>query len=259
MNQYQSVSELKNYAKDRLAGKFGTSILLTLLNTGITFAATMLVSTIVSFLTMSISMILTGNILTSDLGLGASVATSILQYVLTLLCSILTGVFNTGISLYYLNLASERNASVSNLFYGFQYLYRKSLTISAATALLSSVCLLPYDIFYFLYSYQIPGNWIPCMIIAMLVGMLVYVPVSLSLSQAHFLLLDFPGRSPKEILSLSIRIMKGRKRKLFLIQLSFLPLIILGIFSFGIGNLWVTPFMNMAMALYFLDIMKSAS
>ena len=34
---------------------------------------------------------------------------------------------------------------------------------------------------------------------------------------------------------------------------------ILGALSFGIGNLWITPYMNMTLALYFLDIMKPAN
>ena len=55
---------------------------------------------------------------------------------------------------------------------------------------------------------------------------------------------------------LSIRIMKGKKRKLFTIQLSFLPLMLLSMLTLGIGDLWLTPFMNMTMALYFLDIMR---
>jgi len=257
MNQYQSIAEIKDYAKDRLAGRFGNSAILTLLNTGIVFGITFLISTVISILTLSISLVTTGDVDTGKLSISAILGIGLLQYLLTLLCSIFTGIFNTGISLYFLNLASGRNATLGNLYYGFQYLYKKSLALSTVTVLISSVCLLPYDIFYFLYSNKIPGNWDICMIIAMVAGMAVYVPISLSLSQVFFLLLDFPTRSPKELLSLSIRLMKGRKWKLFKLQLSFLPLMILGVLSFGIGNLWITPYMNMTMALYFLDIMKS--
>ena len=43
MNQYQSIAEIKDYAKDRLAGRFGNSAILTLLNTGIVFGITFLI------------------------------------------------------------------------------------------------------------------------------------------------------------------------------------------------------------------------
>ena len=49
--------------------------------------------------------------------------------------------------------------------------------------------------------------------------------------------------------------MKGHKGRLFYIELSFLPLLLLGAVSL-IGLLWVIPYMQMTYAVFYFDIMK---
>ena len=51
--------------------------------------------------------------------------------------------------------------------------------------------------------------------------------------------------------------MKGHKWELFCLQMSFLPLGFLCLLSFGIGNLWLVPYLNMTQTLYFLDLMQN--
>ena len=76
-------------------------------------------------------------------------------------------------------------------------------------------------------------------------------------SQCYYLMLDFPNKTAGEILSLSLRLMRGQKGRLFCILLSFLPLLLLGWLSI-VGTIWVGPYLQMAMALFYLDIMKPA-
>lgn len=42
-----------------------------------------------------------------------------------------------------------------------------------------------------------------------------------------------------------------------LLTMSFLPLGFLCLLSFGIGTLWLVPYMNMTQTLYFLDLMQN--
>lgn len=251
MTSYKSSAELKNMAREKLTGKYGSAILFYLSYLMITFCITFILTSFTTLITGILAMA-TGN---AD---GGPIATILLN-LLSLLCSVILGVFNTGNSLFFLNMACGRTYAVSNLFYGFQYLFKPSLTISAINVVISTACMIPYDIFYYLYRADGSTQNAILMIIFMLAGYAVLLPISLSLSQAYFLLLDFPQADAKEILSMSIRVMKGRKAKLFYIQLSFLPLLILGVLSCGIGNLWITPYMNMTLTYYFLDIMKPAT
>lgn len=178
----------------------------------------------------------------------------------TTLLSIFAGVFQTGITLFYLNTACNRPAVTANLFYGFKYLFKKSLGISAVLILLNTACTLPFDICYFLLrsgkGFDTITMAILC-IVLMVIGMCIYIPLSLGLSQAYYLLLDFPQYSAMELMKLSFRIMKGHKWELFCLQMSFLPLGFLCLLSFGIGSLWLVPYMNMTQTLYFLDLMQN--
>ena len=67
---------------------------------------------------------------------------------------------------------------------------------------------------------------------------------------------DFPQKSGKEILILCWRLMKGKKLRLLYLEFSFLPLLLLSILSFGIGLLWLQPYMQMTYTFFFLDLMN---
>ncbi len=251
MLQYPSRAALKEKARDQMSGHYGNAILLSICRGLIVFSLSFAVS-------MTFSMIVTVRVL-----MGESGDTSLTEYLLLIACttllSIFAGVFQTGITLFYLNTACSRPATVANLFYGFQYLFKKSLGISAVLILLNTLCTLPFDICYFLLrsgkGYDAVTMAILC-IVLMIIGMCIYVPLALGLSQSYYLLLDFPRYSAAELMKLSFRIMKGHKWELFCLQLSFLPLGLLCLLSFGIGTLWLVPYMNMTQTLYFLDLMQ---
>ena len=57
---------------------------------------------------------------------------------------------------------------------------------------------------------------------------------------------DHPELSPNECINRSIDMMQGHKVDLFLLHLSFIGWIFLGLLSLGIGLLWVAPWMRMA-------------
>jgi uncharacterized membrane protein len=68
--------------------------------------------------------------------------------------------------------------------------------------------------------------------------------------------LDYPDLSVSEILKMSVKIMNGKKRDLFYVRLSFLPLFLLVLITFGLGLFWFLPYYQVTMALYYLDLMK---
>lgn len=251
MIQYASRAELKDKARDQMAGRYGNAILLSICRGLIVFS-----------LSFSISMIFTA-LVTVRIFMGGSTETSLAEYLIltgcTTLLSIFAGVFQTGIILFYLNSACNRPATIANLFYGFKYLFKKSLGISAVLVLSNTICLLPYDICVFLLRNGKGYDTVTMAILTIvfiIVGMCIYIPLALGLSQSYYLLLDFPQYSATELMKLSLRIMKGHKWELFCLQLSFLPLGFLCLLSFGIGNLWLAPYMNMTHTLYFLDLMQ---
>ena len=117
MTQYTSRAQLKEKARDQMAGHYGNAILLSIGRSLIVFSLTFTVS-------MTFTMILTVRTI-----MGGSAETSLTEYLLltatTTLLSIFAGVFQTGITLFYLNTACNRPAVTANLFYGFKYLFKK--------------------------------------------------------------------------------------------------------------------------------------
>ena len=80
--------------------------------------------------------------------------------------------------------------------------------------------------------------------------------INLRYSQVYYLLLDFPDYSAKELLKMSWKLMKGNVGRLLYIQVSFLPLTLAGLLSFGIGLLFVQPYQNMTYTLFYLDLIQ---
>lgn len=247
-NQYKTSSQLKNAAKDRLTGKFGSAVGVTLLSNAIPFGVSLFIA-VLSVMTNSAAYLMTGKE-------SAAAALSAVFFVISLVASIVMGVLQLGLNLFFLNVSCGQPYSVGNLFYGFRTQSNKALAISAVLVLLNTLCLTPYQIFYQLYMNTRQLQWMTFMMIAMGIGLLIYVPLSLSLSQSFYLMLDFPEKSTADTLKLSIQVMKGHKCRLFYIQASFLPLMILCLFSFGIGYLWLMPYIHMTFTQFFLDLMN---
>ena len=75
---------------------------------------------------------------------------------------------------------------------------------------------------------------------------LVLVPitiVSLALAQVYFIIVDQKTKSAREAIKMSWNVMKGNKRKLFLLQLSFIGWFILTVFTLFIGLIFLYPYM----------------
>ncbi len=75
-----------------------------------------------------------------------------------------------------------------------------------------------------------------------------------SYSMAYYIKNDHPEYSWRECIDESRRIMNGKKLDLFLLDLSFIGWIIVGTLAFGIGVLWVEPYMQAARAVFYEEI-----
>lgn len=233
MNSYLSSAQLKDGAKDYLSGHYGFLIGISLVVGLITYALS-------SFLTLFIA----ANSLWGFLiGQGISFC-----------ASVFTGVFHVGLALIYLKFACGARPSFSDIFYGFSGHFETSLTLSL---IFNALSLLPSSAYIMAYIGLFTGRTVLIFLsLPLLVFMLcIYVPLWLCLSQCFYLMLDFPDKSVGELISLSFRIMHGQKGRLFYIRLSFIPLILLGLLSI-IGTLWISPYIQMTMAIFYLDIMK---
>ena len=71
-----------------------------------------------------------------------------------------------------------------------------------------------------------------------------------------YILIDNPELSANQAINLSQEMMKGHKFDMFILHLSFIGWIFLSIFTFGIGLLWLLPYMMTAQAAFYQDVKK---
>lgn len=111
---------------------------------------------------------------------------------------------------------------------------------------------LPADIGDLFYGYRnflhVLGTLLLMVVLVVCGCVLLIVPgiiLGLAYAMTPFLLRDHPELSVTETLQMSRTMMMGHKWELFLLELSFIGWMILGIFTFFIGYLWLIPYMQM--------------
>lgn len=240
MNQFKTSAELKAIAREQLLGHYGTvvgaELILLLFSGSVSLAVTFLVD------------------ITTVIG-------SIIYYVILFFISILMGLFTSGTCYLYLKLICGRPVSVGDLFYGFQLAPDKAITVQTWITLLTYASSLPQFIMTYKLSMAGPNvEKITALLLpyslSLIFSGVVSVVLSLLYAQSFYLLHDFPQYTAQELLKKSRRLMVHHKGRLFYLYVSFLPLMLLGLFSFGLALLWVVPYMNATQAEFFLDLIR---
>ncbi|TCL57906.1 putative membrane protein [Kineothrix alysoides] len=236
MNNYKSSAELKAMAKEQLFGKYTTAV-----GAFVTVSAISLVMS-----TIPVFMIPQG-----------SIVYTVIYYLVSFIISLFIGLFASGQAFFYLKVACGQQVSVGDVFFGFRLHPDKAILIQFLLSLASYLCTAPAAIFQYLYLNGNSAVMVLLMSVSLIAGCVILIFVSLLLSQAFYLLQDFPDYSAKELLKMSCHMMKGHKGRLFYIELSFLPLLLLGLFSCCIAYLWIIPYMNATLANFYMDLVKN--
>ena len=80
---------------------------------------------------------------------------------------------------------------------------------------------------------------------------------AISYSQVYFVKLDNPDLKTNEVLKKSKEIMNGHKMDYFVLQLSFIGWVILGILTLGLLYLWLIPYMSVTEANFYNELIKT--
>ena len=94
--------------------------------------------------------------------------------------------------------------------------------------------------------------------LAVIIGTIILIVpgiiLSLMYSQSFFILCEDNDKGIVQCMKESAEMMKGHKCELFVLQLSFILWVILGIITCGIAMLWVTPYMYVTYANYYKSL-----
>ncbi len=179
----------------------------------------------------------------------------IIYAVIEFLVSLLFSVFMLGQAKLYMNFATGRPYRLGDLLYGFQSRSDIGIKLMLVRIGITLVCLIPFFALLAVYTLVPSSYLVPFLSLALAAGMILACMQQLSLSQCFYIAVDFPDYRLQQILAMSRRVMKGQRARLFYLYVSFLPLILLSLLSFGAGYLWVFPYMQGTLVHFYLDLM----
>lgn len=184
------------------------------------------------------------------------------EEITALFAKIFIGTLDVGLTLFFLKSVCNQRAGLGDLFTVFSNnIYKKALLISLVYNGLLWLVNVPVN-FYMDevlrrgFTYPLAPTSIIPVLISYLVGFVLSACVKVFIYQSFFVIHDFPDLSVSEILAKNLQCMNGSKFRFFLMELSFIPLYILGILSFGIGLLWIVPFIMTVRTKFFLNAMS---
>lgn len=157
---------------------------------------------------------------------------------------------------------------------GFTYILFISLVIGAGYFVLRSIISVGYAKFNLLLVDGFEGSfddlfayfshWKTTAIAKFLQGAYIFlwsllfvipgIIASLSYAMTDYILAENPQISASEAISWSKEMMDGNRFRLFCLEFSFIGWHILCAFTFGIGNLWLTPYKQAAIAAFYREV-----
>ncbi len=234
MNRYATRAELKASARGALLGRY-----FSLSGAFLTYALLQYLITIPSSL-MQFS---------PPFGL-------ILYYGLSFVLELFYGVIQAGISYLFLSNACGRPVSMNGIFWAFWNNPGRAVCIRFFPALLLLIPSIAPNICLAQFASTRSGQWLIYGAAVSLLLLPFVLFVEILYSQAYYVMLDFPEMEAWDCLRYSRRLMKGNMLRFLWLRLSFLPLLLLGIFSCGLGLLYVYPYREQTYANFYLDLIE---
>ena len=219
---------LKQDAKNAMSMANPHPVLTTLAFMAVQIAAQMVLYLVTSSLTMGIMMESGGYYSDYSSAAGTVSTVGMLIYILVaVLIFLVLGVVQFGYTVYSLKVFKGEETGVNELFSHFSLILKVfglSLWMSLFIFLWACLC-------------YIPG-----------------IIAALRYSQAFYILAENPEKGIRQCVNESKMMMSGRLWEYFVLQLSFILWTLLGAVTCGIANLYVTPYMTITNAGYYLSL-----
>ena len=178
----------------------------------------------------------TGGIIFTILGIAASFLVLVLQ-----------GMLQYGLCTIYMKLYYGSKTSFKDMFCGFR---ESTNRIMIVQVLLSLIEMIPLAAIVPVYKRLSTPVVIATAIISFLVMILLYIRYAL----VYFVMIDFPQLTGMAAMRQSRRLMKGRIWSFLYLILSFIPLFVVSLLSFGVASFWVIAYLDMAATAFYAGI-----
>ncbi len=233
----RGISQWKRLARRELSGKAGMAVL-----------ACILVSALNLILGSFSSALFPGNTILSRI-LG-----EVFSFAVTLVFCVLTA----GLYYLFLNMARHKEYSLKDLVYFFSNQPDRIIAASAVLAVIAWITGLPATVYG--YTSGVPQTLeeelrqMAILMFLILLGQLVNILITVPFTLSYYLLADREELGGLMALKESVRLMRGHIGKYILLQASFLPWLLLVIFTMYLALLWLLPYMQMTDVIFYRDI-----
>lgn len=190
------------------------------------------------------------------------------KYLSSLFAAVCEILFMMGYINCVVKISRKEKTEVENMF-KYTHLGLKYLVITLIVGLLVGILSLLTSIAYSSLGTIISnmGNISPLLyILLVVVGILLIAGIiafmiylSISFSQVYFILNDKPEEKISDILNESFDMMEGYRLEYFVLVVSFLGWLILGLFTLGILYLWLIPYMFVTFELFYEKVKERYS
>lgn len=236
----RSSKELKSLARESLAGNYGSMI-----------GAYVLMSLVLTVALMPFSLTMDADNMVSVL----------IYYVAAMIISLISIIMTAGYLHMMMNLARGEKFSLGMLFAQFKHRPDRIIGSSLLLIVIEFVICIPIIIIAVAAGINIfAGNttastgFVAALIAVGILTCIVMIFVSLRLALYLFFLVDHPEMGAIESLKESSALTKGKVGHLLYVTLSFIPMMLLGLLSWGIGLLWVEPYYCQTLVYLYLDL-----
>ena len=222
--------EIRSYARERLLGN-------------------MLVPCLVTFIFFSLRNVFE---MLMQLGfLGSDMFAFIFYIALFITINSIWGLIRYGISRYFLSFITTKKASPANIFAGFKGSTETIIGVSLILAIVSLIFQLPYLIYTFFYSVNTIQSFLLSLVLFLAGNLIVYL-IEAYLAPIYFVICDNPGINFTWTVILTFSLMNTKNFFKYIgLQISFIPLYLLGLLSLGVGLLWVVPYFYTSYAYFY--------
>ncbi len=243
----QKIKGYKALARKRLVGNYGVLIGAQIFTEILFYAlAVVVLSAFGSAIAFAVS--------------GTSFGASLSAVIFALLLIVVVIVFyliRLGSTKLYLNFCRNGRASFKDLFYAFRRGSHPFRCVALAIVLFF-IQVIP-SVVIFIAARSIAAlalgiqDMIASAIVAVLLTLIYVLYISLKFLFASFVLIDRPGTKVSDALKRSSKFTKKKKLKLlWLFYFSFLPWAIIGAMTYSIALLWILPYMQTTICLFYL-------
>lgn len=249
-------SDYKIVAKQKLFNKYGTLA-----------AATVIYGVIIVGIVIAITFVYAMNLLSK--GVFNSVETmdayinetsmsytyAFVYQAATILIGAILSTLLVGIQYMSLKVARGQDIKVSDMFYVVKNYPDKVIIIYFIQQLLMFLFNVPANVFAMISNSDFtPIVWDVAYYVFLIAGNIANLIILTLFSQAMFIYIDNPTEKSITCIETSIRVMKKNIGSYMRLLISFIPINIMAIFTFGFGFIWVIPYQNTTYALYYMQL-----